>query len=168
MKDARATNLHPSPILTGENRPSPSPRALSGNSSVPALFERVLSSLLAPWLLVAPMERDSGSSEEGGLFAGLFVDEDYVDQEFDFGQAVPGPPTRLLCSQAASTDFDLTGQVVWPVSIFLSWFIAQRTDHFRDKVIVELGKFSTLLLIPSRLVAHLLFVVVKADPITKT
>jgi hypothetical protein len=27
----------------------------------------------------------------------------------------------IMCSEAASTDYDLTGQTVWPVSIFLAW-----------------------------------------------
>lgn len=27
----------------------------------------------------------------------------------------------IICSKAATTDHDLTGQIVWPISIFLSW-----------------------------------------------
>lgn len=83
--------------------------------------------------------RDSESSEEGGLFGGLFVDESYLEVSYDFGDALPGPPTTLLCSQAASTDHDLTGQVVWPVSVFLAWFVARRPENFRGQCVLEVG-----------------------------
>lgn len=83
-------------------------------------------------------DRDSESSEEGGLFGGLFVDEDYKEETFSFDDTIPGG-VSVLCSKAASTDFDLTGQVVWPVSIFLSWFIVQRPELFRGRAVLEVG-----------------------------
>ena len=83
--------------------------------------------------------RESDSSEEGGLFSSLFVDETYVEVSYEFGDAVPCPPTTLLCSNAASTDHDLTGQVVWPVSIFLAWFVARCSEIFRGKCVLEVG-----------------------------
>ena len=54
---------------------------------------------------------DSESSDEGGLFASLFVDEDYATQHYSFEEDVVSGGVDVLCSQAASTDYDLTGQV---------------------------------------------------------
>lgn len=62
----------------------------------------------------------------------LFVDEDYQEETFDVGVT-----QRLLCLRAACTDHDLTGQVVWPVSVFLACLVAE--SDFRDKRVVELG-----------------------------
>lgn len=90
-------------------------------------------------LISADNTRESDSSEEGGLFSSLFVDESYVEVSYEFGDAVPSPPTTLLCSNAASTDHDLTGQVVWPVSIFVAWFVARCPDVFRHKSVLEVG-----------------------------
>lgn len=45
----------------------------------------------------------------------------------------------LRVSKAASTDYDLTGQIVWPVSVFLSWFILKNRNLFEGKHAVELG-----------------------------
>jgi len=42
-------------------------------------------------------------------------------------------------SNAASTDWDLTGQVVWPVSIFLSYYIARNLELFAGRRVAELG-----------------------------
>ncbi|ETW02466.1 hypothetical protein, variant [Aphanomyces invadans] len=59
----------------------------------------------------------------------------YTNTEYEFGDT----RQSLLSSKAASTDHDLTGQVVWPVSILLSWFVVSNRDLFRDKVVLELG-----------------------------
>ena len=47
----------------------------------------------------------------------------------------------IFCSTAASTDWDLTGQILWPVSILLSHFVASRPgqDIVRGHNVVELG-----------------------------
>ena len=37
------------------------------------------------------------------------------------------------------TDHDLTGQIVWPACVFLSWFVYTHQDLFRDRVVLELG-----------------------------
>ena len=34
----------------------------------------------------------------------------------------PHAPQALLCSSAASTDFDLTGQIVWPIARLTAWY----------------------------------------------
>ncbi|KAF0699186.1 Aste57867_10238 [Aphanomyces stellatus] len=67
--------------------------------------------------------------------AALFLNENYTNTEYVFGDITQ----NLLSSKAASTDHDLTGQVVWPVSILLSWFVASKRDLFRGKTVLELG-----------------------------
>ena len=46
---------------------------------------------------------------------------------------------KLQCSHAASTDHDLTGQVVWPVSAFLAWYLVAHREELAGKTVVELG-----------------------------
>lgn len=47
----------------------------------------------------------------------------------------------IFCSTAASTDFDLTGQILWPVSILLSHYLAskQGQEIVKGRNVVELG-----------------------------
>ncbi|KAG2767461.1 hypothetical protein JG687_00012120 [Phytophthora cactorum] len=81
----------------------------------------------------------------------LFVNRDYESQEFDFGVV----KQKLLCSHAASTDHDLTGQVVWPVSAFLAWYLVAHREEIAGKNVVELGSGAGLSgLIASQFAAH--------------
>ena len=64
----------------------------------------------------------------------LFVDRDYKDQSYE----IQGDVTRVLGLEAASTDHDLTGQVIWPVSVYLACYIKQQ-GVCRGKHVVELG-----------------------------
>ena len=68
--------------------------------------------------------------------ASLFLDEDYKELTYSF---LPGMEQTVLALTSAGTDFDLTGQIVWPVSVFLAWFVATNEPLFRAKTIVELG-----------------------------
>ncbi|OQR82217.1 hypothetical protein THRCLA_11043 [Thraustotheca clavata] len=65
----------------------------------------------------------------------LFLNENYTSTEYVFGSI----HQKLLSSKAASTDHDLTGQVVWPVSILLSWFVATNAKIFQGKNVLEVG-----------------------------
>eukprot|EP00611_Tribonema_gayanum_P003069 TRINITY_DN12397_c0_g1_i4.p1 TRINITY_DN12397_c0_g1~~TRINITY_DN12397_c0_g1_i4.p1 ORF type:complete len:389 (-),score=129.26 TRINITY_DN12397_c0_g1_i4:246-1412(-) len=65
----------------------------------------------------------------------LFLQQDYVLQSFTFG----GVFQDLYCSQAASTDFDLTGQIVWPISEYMAWLVRLSPAAFAGKRVVELG-----------------------------
>jgi hypothetical protein len=57
-------------------------------------------------------------------FGDLFLDQDYVECTFSFSSSLHsnGPSDcsscsieqKILCLRAASTDFDLTGQILWP------------------------------------------------------
>lgn len=79
----------------------------------------------------------SEEEDEGDVLSGLFTDEDYVERTFTVGTSAV--EQTVLCSDAASTDYDLTGQIVWPVSIFLAHFIASNPHLYQHKTLVELG-----------------------------
>lgn len=80
------------------------------------------------------------ASEEGDVMRGLFVCEDYVEKEWIFKYPNYELRQPLLCSNMSSTDHDLTGQIVWPASILLAWFVAfNRETIFRDSVALEVG-----------------------------
>lgn len=79
-------------------------------------------------------EEDEEDEEEGGMFAGLFICEQYVAKRFQFW----GRKQALLCSNMSTTDHDLTGQIVWPASKNLSWFIAKNGEElFSGKNVIE-------------------------------
>mmetsp|Transcript_38300 Transcript_38300/g.50476 ORF Transcript_38300/g.50476 Transcript_38300/m.50476 type:complete len:279 (+) Transcript_38300:260-1096(+) len=85
--------------------------------------------------LKASPEECSSEDDECYFEPNLFVNEEYTEKEFHIGNYTQ----PILCLESASTDFDLTGQIVWPVSVFLSWYIAQNCNLFECKKVVELG-----------------------------
>ena len=87
-------------------------------------------------------EVDIETEDYDSSFADLFVCEDYIERSWRFGENTPSCDSeqRLLCSNQSSTDHDLTGQIVWPASLLLCWFISKhREEFFRDKRVIELG-----------------------------
>ena len=62
----------------------------------------------------------SDSSEEGAAMDAFFTNTDYEEQEWSFGDLT----VRGRTSNAASTDFDLTGQVPWPALTVLGHWLA--------------------------------------------
>lgn len=93
---------------------------------------------------------DADASEGGGDYednfdASLFLNEEYETVDYEFGgtltsgHEVPRLTQPLLASTGASTDWDLTGQIVWPVSVFLGYYVVQKEDKFRGKHVCELG-----------------------------
>ncbi|CAI5701281.1 unnamed protein product [Peronospora effusa] len=81
----------------------------------------------------------------------LFVNRNYATQEFDFGVT----KQKLQSSHAASTDHDLTGQIIWPVSAFLAWYLVAHREELATKTVVELGAGAGLSgLIASQFAAH--------------
>lgn len=79
-------------------------------------------------------DRDNDDSDDDNLY-GLFVSEEYTEQIFIF-DTLSQP---LLCSTSSTTDHDLTGQIVWPASLLLSWFVYRNTLLFKNREILELG-----------------------------
>ncbi|CAM9125419.1 unnamed protein product [Phaeothamnion confervicola] len=65
---------------------------------------------------------------------------------FDFNLAFAPSCTNLPRSRVhpwtphcRQTDFDLTGQVIWPISVYMGWFVARNRSLFAGKRVVELG-----------------------------
>mmetsp|Transcript_7206 Transcript_7206/g.11489 ORF Transcript_7206/g.11489 Transcript_7206/m.11489 type:complete len:251 (+) Transcript_7206:373-1125(+) len=61
--------------------------------------------------------------------------EDYVLESFEFG----GIKQQLYVSPANSTDYDLTGTIVWPVAKFLCHYIVSSKEIIKDSHVLELG-----------------------------
>ena len=79
---------------------------------------------------------DAGDDDDACYFeSSLFLNEDYETVAFDVG----GVTQRVLCLTSASTDHDLTGQVVWPVSVLLAWFVAANRRRFAGARVLEVG-----------------------------
>ncbi|EWM23934.1 methyltransferase-like protein 21a-like isoform 2 [Nannochloropsis gaditana] len=66
----------------------------------------------------------------------LFVNKSLVKVNYSIQDLEQQP---VWVSAASCTDHDQTGEIVWPISIFLSWFVAARRDLFRDQQVIELG-----------------------------
>lgn len=73
--------------------------------------------------------------EEVYLDESFFVNDSYEMQTFTYGSHV----LRLLCLQSASTDYDLTGQLVWPGAELLNHHLARCSDFLTGCSIIELG-----------------------------
>uniref|UniRef100_A0A0D9X231 Uncharacterized protein n=1 Tax=Leersia perrieri TaxID=77586 RepID=A0A0D9X231_9ORYZ len=65
----------------------------------------------------------------------FFVDRSYEMTTFTFGSQV----LRLLCLRAASTDYDLTGQLVWPGAVLMNTYLSEHPETVNDHSIIELG-----------------------------
>eukprot|EP00210_Caulerpa_lentillifera_P006879 g6576.t1 len=74
-------------------------------------------------------------SELLGYDSKLFLNSDYSETTFEIG----GIKQTVLCLNSSTTDLDLTGQIVWPASQVLSWFLHQFPDLVRNKTVLELG-----------------------------
>lgn len=65
----------------------------------------------------------------------FFVNDNYELTTFSFGSQV----LQLYCLQSASTDFDLTGQLVWPGAVLLNDYLAKNADIIQGCSVIELG-----------------------------
>lgn len=81
------------------------------------------------------MSAEGQQEEEEDNLYGLFVCEEYVEQIFSFG----AEQQALLCSKMCTTDHDLTGQIVWPASRILAWYLVLHPELLCGKSVVELG-----------------------------
>jgi hypothetical protein len=64
-----------------------------------------------------------------------WVFNSYVTKEF-----VLGPHTiKVMCLQASSTDFDLTGQLIWPGAELLNNYLVQNFHILQGLSVIELG-----------------------------
>lgn len=69
------------------------------------------------------------------LDASFFINDNYQLTTFTFGPQV----LELYCLQSASTDFDLTGQMVWPGAEILNDYLSKNSDMLRGCSVIELG-----------------------------
>lgn len=65
----------------------------------------------------------------------FFINDDYQLTTFTFGSQV----LQILCLQSASTDFDLTGQLVWPGAMLLNNYLSENPEMLRGRSVIELG-----------------------------
>ncbi|XP_051142992.1 protein-lysine N-methyltransferase EFM3 isoform X1 [Andrographis paniculata] len=65
----------------------------------------------------------------------FFVNDDYQLTRFAYGSQV----LELYCLQSASTDFDLTGQLVWPGAELMNDYLSKHYEMLRGCSVIELG-----------------------------
>ncbi|GAV62144.1 Methyltransf_16 domain-containing protein [Cephalotus follicularis] len=81
------------------------------------------------------IEEEEEEEEIVCLDESFFINYDYQLTTFTFGSHV----LQLFCLQSASTDFDLTGQLVWPGAMLLNDYLSKNADMLRGCSIIELG-----------------------------
>lgn len=77
---------------------------------------------------------DEDSEDENSLYS-FFVCEEYVEKKWLFDDL----EQALFCSTMSTTAHDLTGQIVWPASVILAWFITRNQAIFSNSKVIELG-----------------------------
>ncbi|EYU35954.1 hypothetical protein MIMGU_mgv1a016462mg [Erythranthe guttata] len=80
------------------------------------------------------MEREEGEDDIVCLES-FFINDNYKLTRFTFGSEV----LELYCLQSASTDFDLTGQLVWPGAELMNMYLSKNSDMLRGCSVIELG-----------------------------
>ncbi|KAK3408437.1 hypothetical protein EUGRSUZ_J00675 [Eucalyptus grandis] len=80
-------------------------------------------------------DREGDEEDVVCLDGSFFTNDDYQLTKFTFGSQV----LELYCLQSASTDFDLTGQLVWPGAMLLNEYLSKNVDLLRGCSVIELG-----------------------------
>ncbi|KAJ8543841.1 hypothetical protein K7X08_025459 [Anisodus acutangulus] len=65
----------------------------------------------------------------------FFINDDYQITDFKFGSHV----LQIYCLQSASTDFDLTGQLVWPGAVLMNDYLTKNANLLQGCSVIELG-----------------------------
>ncbi|CAA2991962.1 N-lysine methyltransferase METTL21A [Olea europaea subsp. europaea] len=81
------------------------------------------------------MEREGEDDEIVCLDESFFINDNYQLTTFTFGSHV----LELYCLQSASTDFDLTGQLVWPGAVLLNDYLSKNAETLQGSSVIELG-----------------------------
>lgn len=81
------------------------------------------------------MDMKEGEDDVVCLDGSFFIDNNYKLTTFTFGSQV----LQLLCLQSASTDFDLTGQLVWPGAMLLNGYLIKNAEMLQGSSVFELG-----------------------------
>ncbi|KVH87549.1 Nicotinamide N-methyltransferase-like protein [Cynara cardunculus var. scolymus] len=85
--------------------------------------------------LIKPNGVDSDDDDTVCLGESFFINDNYELTTFTFGSHV----LQLLCLQSASTDFDLTGQLVWPGARLLNEYLSNNAEILQGCSAIELG-----------------------------
>mmetsp|Transcript_26799 Transcript_26799/g.63749 ORF Transcript_26799/g.63749 Transcript_26799/m.63749 type:complete len:255 (+) Transcript_26799:3-767(+) len=78
---------------------------------------------------------ESGDSDVAGFDAGLFVDKEYQDLTFSFG----AHQVVLKALKGSTTEWDLTGQIIWPAASLLCDYILEHKTDFIGRHVLEVG-----------------------------
>ncbi|CAI9781318.1 unnamed protein product [Fraxinus pennsylvanica] len=81
------------------------------------------------------MEGEGEDDEIVCLDGSFFIDDNYQLTTFTFGSHV----LELYCLQSSSTDFDLTGQLVWPGAVLLNDYLSKNVETLQGRSVIELG-----------------------------
>ncbi|RWR79755.1 protein N-lysine methyltransferase METTL21A isoform X1 [Cinnamomum micranthum f. kanehirae] len=65
----------------------------------------------------------------------FFINDNYQLTTFTFGSQV----LQFFCLQFSSTDFDLTGQLVWPGAVLLNNYLSKNVKMLQGLSVIELG-----------------------------
>ncbi|KMZ71015.1 hypothetical protein ZOSMA_18G01130 [Zostera marina] len=79
----------------------------------------------------------SGDNDDDDIVCleSFFVNRNYEVSTFTFGSHV----IPLFCLQSASTDYDLTGQLVWPGAILMNNYLSKNAEILQGHSVIELG-----------------------------
>ncbi|XP_028780774.1 protein N-lysine methyltransferase METTL21A-like [Neltuma alba] len=80
-------------------------------------------------------EEEIDDDDTISLDEAFFINDNYQLTNFTFGSQ----ELQLFSLHAASTDFDLTGQVVWPGAILLNDYLSKNTEILQGCTAIELG-----------------------------
>ncbi|KAJ1424075.1 S-adenosyl-L-methionine-dependent methyltransferase [Sesbania bispinosa] len=81
------------------------------------------------------MEERQDEEEIVCLDGSFFIDDNYQLTKFTFGSQ----DIQLFCLHSASTDFDLTGQLVWPGAMLMNDFLSKNVEMLQGCTVIELG-----------------------------
>ncbi|CAM8964522.1 unnamed protein product [Rhodiola kirilowii] len=82
------------------------------------------------------MAKDEDSDDDMVcLDESFFINDDYQLATFTFGSHT----LELFCLQSASTDFDLTGQIIWPGAMLMNDFLSKNVHILQGCSVIELG-----------------------------
>ncbi|PIN17473.1 Calmodulin-lysine N-methyltransferase [Handroanthus impetiginosus] len=81
------------------------------------------------------MAREEEDDDVVCLDPSFFINDNYQLTRFTFGSQV----LELYCLHSASTDFDLTGQLVWPGAELLNDYLSKNAEMLQGCSVIELG-----------------------------
>ncbi|KAJ7551532.1 hypothetical protein O6H91_06G018900 [Diphasiastrum complanatum] len=86
---------------------------------------------------VSSSTASNAEEEEVCLDESFFINEDYTLQTYVIGNYV----FEMLCLPSSSTDYDLTGQLLWPGTTILNDYLIHNIEHFQGLTGLLCGHF---------------------------